>query len=151
MNEPSKLSRRDWFRLRAPKVNQFLGSESPTAKNDVLKPIEHPPNHDGLDLAQLPPMREAVLSVAQINTLFSDIGGLATDVQLMQRTRSSARATAQQATNPEQLEFAKTSLLNGAIPRVQIRYRWKGSLWIDTLATQGTGLFKLVRIAHQNG
>jgi hypothetical protein len=147
MKDSSKMSRRDWFRLRVAPSNPLLGHETSTANSNVLKPIEHPPNHDGLDLSELPPMRQAVLSIEQVNTLFSDIGGLATDIQLMQRAAHSARATAQIANTTEQLDFARQALVHGTIPRIQIRYRWQNSLWIDTLKREPDG-FQLVRISH---
>ncbi|MEZ6093426.1 MAG: hypothetical protein R3C03_04190 [Pirellulaceae bacterium] len=150
MNQPKKLSRRDWFRLRVPRTNKSLGNEETTIERDVLTPIEHPPNHDGLDLAALPPMREAVLSIEQVESLFSDISDLATDIQLMQRTRNANRATAKHANSAEQLNVAKAAMLTGSIPRMQIRYRWEESLWIDTLSAQSDGVYKLVRIAHVN-
>ncbi len=149
MNEPSNLSRRDWFRLRVPRPNKSLGVDEAIVGKNALKPIAHPPNHDGLDLTQLPPMREAVLSHEQIRQLFKDVGELATDVVLMQKPKSgSSRATANRAEVRERLQLAEAALLGGSVPRLQIRYRWQDSLWIDTLTSIGNG-FKLVRIAHQ--
>jgi len=148
MSESKNISRRDWFRLKVKRENRTLGNEPAQKQTDTLQPIEHPPNHDGLDLNELPPMRQADLSQEQVEALFGDIGGLATDVQLMQRATKSSRATAQNADTTKQLELAKTALLTGHVPRVQIRYRWKDSLWIDTLAAE-QGSFKLIRIAHQ--
>jgi hypothetical protein len=158
-------SRRDWFRLRMPHQSRSLSENtastatapasspekssvtSPSKAADGLQPIAHPPNHDGMDLAQLPPMREAVLSIEQIQTLFDDIEKLASDVQVMQRSAGSRRAGVTGGDNAQQLGFAKTALLGGQQQRIQIRYRWQGSQWIDTLASQADG-FKLVRIEH---
>lgn len=149
MNNSQKMSRRDWFRLRKPQTNQTLGATPPNPP-ETLKEIEHPPNHDGMDLSLLPPMREALLSTEQVEALFTDIAGLASDVQLMQRANKAQRATAQAANTKEQLALAKTALVNGDVPRVQIRYRWEGSLWIDTLVNQESQGFKLVRITHES-
>lgn len=158
----SKMSRRAWFRLRPPTPAAPPAAEPPVApvakpirdptvgqQTIGLAPIEQPPNHDGMDLSKLPPMREAVLSPEQVSELFSDIEELGTDVLLMQRRSSAARdrATASLTNTANQLEIARTSLLSGKIPRVQIRYRWQDSLWIDTLEAKPDG-FRIIRIAH---
>lgn len=148
MSDSPKLSRREWFRLRVPHQNRLLDDAAQPTRNDVLKPIEHPPNHDGLDLSELPPMREALLTIEQVEELFTDIRNLATDVLLMQRSTGAQRATASRAETIEQLVLAKTSLLSGRVKRVQIRYRWQDSLWIDTLSSQPEG-YRLIRIAHR--
>lgn len=174
MNDKQKLSRRDWFRLKrtddtADKktpISKTLGKGavknsggekcSSTGKSidrcsdePALKEISHPPNHDGMDLSQLPPMREACLSDEQVQSLFSDIQLLGSNIQLMQRTFGSQRAHAAEVESAEQLRIAKSELLNGRIARVQIRYRWQDSLWIDTLAKQDEG-YRLVRISHDS-
>jgi hypothetical protein len=127
----------------------MLSENAQLAESQVLKPIEHPPNHDGLDLSELPPMREAILSVDQIQSLFTDIEQLATDVLLMQHSSNSQRANVAKADTGNKLALAKHALLNGQLQKLQIRYRWQDSLWIDTLATQADG-YRLVRIAHRN-
>ena len=148
MNHDSKnLTRRDWFRLRIPHQNQMLSETSSESETETLTPIEHPPNHDGLDLSKLPPMREATLSKEQVMALFSDIENLATDILLMQRSTGETRASASKADTASKLDLAKTALLSGSVQRVQVRYRWQDSLWIDTLKTELDG-FHIVRIAH---
>lgn len=150
MNQDSKkLSRREWFRLRSPHQNQMLSESTAILESETLTPIEHPPNPDGLDPALLPPMREAIISQDQLKTLFNDIGQLATDVMLMQRTTGDRRASVASVDTVKNLEHAQSALLFGSIQRVQIRYRWKNSLWIDTLQRKSNG-FHLVRIAHQS-
>lgn len=151
MNESAKMSRRDWFRLRRPDKDhgENLATEKSSAlSSSGLKPIAHPPNHDGLDLTELPPMREAILSREQVADLFSDVGKLATDVLLMRRGSDSMRATVTKANTEEQLELAKAALLSGAVSRVQVRYSWQASQWIDTLQVQDGG-YRLVRIMHR--
>ena len=159
MTDSPKISRRDWFRLRVPHQNQMLDKrdtgpakteDSSNAISETatgLMPIEHPPNHDGLDLSALPPMREATLSKEQVITLFSDIEQLATDILLMQRMTGAQRADASKADSSTKLELAKSALLSGLVPRMQIRYRWQDQQWIDTLKRQDDG-FHIVRIAH---
>lgn len=161
MTDSPKLSRRQWFRLRMPYPNKNHHEPSPEnaqpvgrlanfaqAASNGLQPIEHPPNHDGLDLAKLPPMREAILSCEEVSDLFADIEQLASDVLLMQRPTGAQRANASSADDYQQLEAAKHALLNGVVPRLQIRYRWQNSHWIDTLRRENNG-FHLVRINHQ--
>jgi hypothetical protein len=157
MAEGNKMSRRDWFRLvpRRPESetpdNASRNAErvaAPTmgASTHGLKTIPHPENHDGMDLAELPPMREAFLSEDQVRQLFDDIESLATEVLLMQRPVGSVRALGS-ASTAEQLRTALQSLLSGTVPRVQIRYHWQSSHWIDTLERHEAGI-RLVRIAH---
>ena len=150
MSDAKKMSRRDWFRLaRRAKTD----GANPSADNsmgdraDGLEPIERPVNHDGMDLSQLPPLREASLTADQVNQLFADIQELASDILLMQRSTRSPRATASRATTVEQLHSAREAILNGTIPRLQIRYRWEAANWIDTLQSNGEE-FRLVRIQH---
>ncbi len=146
MNSSSrKMSRRDWFRLKTP-TESLLGNETPHHEPTVLQPLETPPNHDGMDLAELPPMREANLSPDQLALLFGDIQQLGTDIQLFQRARANEKT---QSDPVASLAKAKESLLNGATKRVQIRYRWNGSPWIDTLENQSES-FRLLRISHTN-
>jgi hypothetical protein len=153
------MSRRDWFRLLP------RGAEPETANNTAasepihaaahsmgpaphgLQAIPHPQNHDGMNLADLPPMREAFLSEEQVRQLFADIEAFASEVLLMQRLAGSAHATASATSATEQLRTAQQSLLTGEIARVQIRYRWEDSHWIDTLARRDSDV-RLVRIAH---
>ena len=143
-------SRRDWFRLRTATPGSMLTKPSSTIPgspaSDGLTPIEHPPNYDGMDLSQLPPMREATLSAAQIKSLFSDIGTLATDVLLMQRHAGTQRAQAGSG-DDDKLPLAQSALLSGTVERIQIRYQWQEMLWIDTIGKTPDG-FRLVRIAH---
>ncbi|PHS13984.1 MAG: hypothetical protein COA78_06270 [Blastopirellula sp.] len=150
MNQANpKVSRRDWFRLKIPHQNQSLGVDEPTANvSKQLEPIEHPPNHDGLDLNELPPMREALLSEDQLAMLFGDIEKLATEVQLMQRnSRTSGPNDRAKMDQSSSLSSAKDALLQNKTKRLQIRYRWNDTLWIDTLERKDLG-FRLVRISH---
>lgn len=157
MSNSNTMSRRDWFRLlprHTESQTEIVACETVgTATHSMgtaphgLQAIPHPENHDGMNLAELPPMREAVLSHEQVQQLFADIETLAGDVLLMQRLTGSARATASTISTAEQLRSAQQSLLSGAIPRVQIRYHWNASNWIDTLERRDAGV-RLVRIAH---
>ncbi len=120
------MNRRDWFRLQ---------------------PIDLPPNHDGMDLAQLPPMREALISFDEADSLFSDLESNATNIQLFQKDAQSKTGQLS-GTNKLSLQFARTALLEGRIQRLQIRYSWNGADWIDTLEAK-SNCFRLVRIEHR--
>jgi hypothetical protein len=95
MAEGKKMSRRDWFRLVPRRSeSETLEGDAPSeavraaasmgASSRGLQSIPHPENHDGMDLAELPPMSEAFLSNEQVQQLFADIETLATDILLMQ-------------------------------------------------------------------
>ncbi len=151
MTESNKMTRREWFRLRPQRTesenagnrqDHLVGEES-----RALQPIEEPVNHDGMDLSELPPMREASLSEEEVRQLFSDIQALGEDILLMQRSARSQRASASRATTADQLRTALETLLSGAVPRVQIRYKWEDSNWIDTLERREADV-RLIRIAH---
>ncbi len=106
MNESQQsINRREWFRLAAPRQNRPMrqpestpissmettGDEHSNRSSDChfvgnaidssqLKPISKPENLAGMNLNDLPPMREAFLSIDQVASLFQDIQDLATDV-----------------------------------------------------------------------
>ncbi len=151
MTDQNKISRRAWFRLAKPPAAIPANSSPsrPSVGNQPvgLEPIAHPVNYDGMDMAELPPMREATLSTSEVQQLFDDINALASDILLMQRSPRANRATAGTATT-EQLNAARDALLSNTISRVQIRYHWQDTHWIDTLENQGKQ-FRLVRIAHE--
>ena len=139
MNSKSpEMSRRDWFRLRRPEdSNQTLGNESPKTQA-----VDHPVNHGGMDLAELPPFHEAVLSTAEIEVLFSDIEYFGKQIMVM----TSARAAPTQDAGPA-LKQAQQNLLNGSLSKIQIRYHFRGTNWIDTIQQRNDG-YRIIRIAH---
>ena len=167
MAEDNTMSRRDWFRLRPRRseadtraditasearrqtlsATEHSMGESPHG----LQPIAHPENHDSMNLSELPPMREALLSEEQVRQLFADIEALACDILLMQRSARSQRATAStsasKVTTAEQLRIAQQTFLSGSVPRLQIRYHWQTANWIDTLERRDNGV-RLIRITH---
>ncbi len=147
MKDTAKVSRRDWFRLRVNKSARSLGESDANGPATGLKPIEHPPNHDGLDLSELPPMREAELSVDDVKSLFADVEQFASDIQLTQQSNNRSRTSGQIDQDRDRLKIAKEALLSGAVNRLQIRYRWQNALWIDTLEDRPAG-YRLVRIRH---
>ena len=161
MSEVNRMSRRDWFRLRPrreePQASPATdATEQPTAgirqhsigeSTNGLQPVAHPENHDGMNLSELPPMREALLNEEQVRQLFSDIEGYGSDIVLMQRSAPSRRATLSNTLTAEQFQIARDSLLSGTVGRLQIRYHWQSANWIDTLERREDGV-RLVRITH---
>ena len=132
------MSRRDWFRLRRPKV-ELMGAE----QRSPLRPTEQPPNHDGMDLSELPPMHEAILDDAQVRSLFTDIEECASEIRLI--ARRGPETSKQQTAS---LRLAADHFLSGRLSKLQIRYHWQSANWIDTLEQQPQG-FRLVRIQHR--
>ena len=156
MSENVRMSRRDWFRLRPHrseveilKVSTSVVDRRPVIgqSQETLQPVAFPENHGSINLAELPPMCEGLLSVEQVRQLFSDIESLASQILLMQRLPNAQCATTPGLSTPEQLRAAESTLLSGAMPRVQIRYHWESVNWIDTLERREDG-FRLVRIRH---
>jgi hypothetical protein len=146
MSKFTDMSRRGFFSSRRATNNQSLGpcgTKSPNSEG--LQPIEKPPNHDGMNLDELPPLREAMLSRDEIASLFDDIQNQGTDITLMQRP--SSQTTRSNLDTNSTLAAAKIAFLRGDIKRLQIRYRWRELLWIDTLEQQGQAA-RLVRVSH---
>ena len=155
------MNRRDWFRLRRAN-SKTLQSEDTSGQNEShaslrstpdlgttssMQPIALPPNHDGMDLAKLPLMREALLRLDEVLELLNDIETHATEIQLLQRDQSLVSNSVHN--NPKEgIELARQSLSNASIARFQIRYSWRNAFWIDTLETVSNG-FRLVRIEHR--
>lgn len=155
------MSRRDWFRLRKPNAETLPAAISKTENapagdvlvnsklthNDRLRPIDLPPNHDGMDLAQLPPMREALLTSDEVDALIMDLESNATNIQLFQKDAQSKTGQSS-GTNSHAVRLARVALFEGRTRRLQIRYSWNEADWIDTLEARPNG-FRLVRIEHR--
>lgn len=90
----------------------------------------------------LPTLVEGVLSDGELESLFAELGAHARIVEVL--AKSAARGHA--AERPSLAE-AYRLLLAGAVRAVQIRYRFDGAEWTDTLLPRGMG-FRLVRCRH---
>jgi len=77
--------------------------------------------------------------------LFRDLENSASDVQL-NRGGPSQNPLGKQPT-ADQLRAAHQALREGSLNRLQIRYRWEGALWIDTLQRVDRE-YRLIRVAH---
>lgn len=84
-------------------------------------------------------LREAVLDRATLERLFADLAGCAQVVAVLARGDDGTRVV--------DLDEARGRLLAGTAARVQIRYRFAGEEWWDTLLAARDGV-RLVRICH---
>ena len=96
-----------------------------------------------LDAEALPSLQQAVLDAATLARLVSDIQGLTEVDEVLLKGGSSAMASTQRRT----LADAVDALQQGHVLGVQVRYRYQGQAWWDTLLRAPQGI-RLVRIAH---
>jgi hypothetical protein len=89
----------------------------------------------------LPPLQDALLDGACLLALFRDLSGLVEIDEILLKDGPQSRAVEQ----PLSLEEARAALEQGRAMGVQIRYRYQGSLWWDTLMRTPHGI-RLVRI-----
>ncbi|MCR9115381.1 MAG: hypothetical protein NXI22_00360 [bacterium] len=130
----------DWVRLKPAKPGASMGTAPP-----ALQPLEEPVNHSGYDLSSLPPMREALLNITELQALFADLKQHAEHVQFVLRGESLSEADKQR-----RFDAVIDRLEAGGVSRIQIRYRWRRAHWIDTIDRQEAG-FRLIRIVHVDG
>ena len=79
---------------------------------------------------------------AWVERLFEDLAGHAEVESIATKAGPGAQAGAAAAT----LDDARRRLLDGGVRGLQIRYRWQGQAWIDTLLAAPGG-WRVVRIA----
>ena len=87
----------------------------------------------------VPPMWQADLSAEMLAPLFADLSASAEVVSVRGRC-----ARRENSTEPLTLADAHACLVSGAFAGVQLRYRFDGQEWIDTLLRLA-GAFRLVR------
>ena len=92
---------------------------------------------------QLPPLQVTVLDASTLAQLFSDLETCATGVTVQPRTRPDLPPAL------ISLAEAQVQLASGSLRGVQIRYRYEGGSWCDTLITQPAGT-RLVRICEDD-
>jgi hypothetical protein len=95
------------------------------------------------EAAALPSLQEAVLDAATLARLVSDIQGLAVVDEVLLKGGGAAMASTQRRTLAEAVD----ALQQGQVMGVQVRYRYQGQAWWDTLLRVPQGI-RLVRIAH---
>jgi hypothetical protein len=96
-----------------------------------------------LDAEALPSLQQAVLDAATLARLVSDIQGLTEVDEVLLKGGSSAMASPQRRSLADAVE----ALQRGQVLGVQVRYRYQGQAWWDTLLRAPQGI-RLVRIAH---
>ena len=101
-------------------------------------PLELPrPHGEG---PPVPPMWQATLDSALLAQLFMDLSACA-EVHSVQGKADPKRPASR---DPLTLDDAQERLASGGALAVQIRYRYDGHEWTDTIARTGEG-FRLIR------
>ncbi|NMO14902.1 hypothetical protein HPC49_05960 [Pyxidicoccus fallax] len=96
-----------------------------------------------LDAESLPSLQQAVLDAATLARLVSDIEGLTLVDEVLLKGGGASMASTQRSTLAEAVD----ALQRGQVVGVQVRYRYQGQAWWDTLLRAPQGI-RLVRIAH---
>lgn len=92
----------------------------------------------------IPEMREALLTEAEVRLLVADLLSHADAI----RTLCKAGSRRQTPSNVLPLEVAAEQLLSRSVPAIQIRYRFEGYEWSDTLTTTPSPGLRLIRCRH---
>ena len=110
-----------------------------------MQPISKPPNHDGLDMSELPPVHQAELSKEELIALFADVEQCATNIEIIGQRSAPGQVDAN-----AYLQTLLDKLLRGEVEKTQIRYAWRSIRWIDTIQLSANR-YRLVRIGHPGG
>ena len=108
-----------------------------------MKNLDHSepmPVRDDVPLADL---QDEIVDPERLGQLLFDIE---TQTELVE-IRVKGGATAQASTGAGTLVAARTLLEGGSVLGVQLRYRWRGFEWWDTLLRSPAGI-RLIRIQH---
>jgi len=91
---------------------------------------------------KLPPLHQAALDAATVDALFADLAACTRVLAVVPRraTRTMTEET------PIDLATARDGLRDGSLRGVQVRYRYDGREWCDTLMPLPDGSTRLVRI-----
>jgi hypothetical protein len=94
----------------------------------------------------LPDLQQSVLDPDTLAQLFSDLGSLTEILEVIPKALAESYV-------PESSEIGldegRRMLLSGVVRGLQIRYRYQGSQWWDTLLPDAaSGGFRIVRIQH---
>ena len=94
-----------------------------------------------LSTESLPALQDALLDPETLGMLFRDLSGLVEIDEILLKGELRSHASERSVS----LEEARAALEHGRVMGVQIRYRYEGSPWWDTLLRTPQG-FRLVRI-----
>lgn len=92
------------------------------------------------------PLQDSLLDEVSVGQLFFDIANAAELIAVLQKGTATQRAGGA-ASSPDALEDAHRALATGQIGGVQIRYRFGGEEWWDTLLRTERGV-RLIRVSH---
>lgn len=90
----------------------------------------------------MPELLEAVVDASLVARYFEDLARCAEVGEVIPKRAARERACVER---PWTLEEAKTAILAGEVRGVQIRYRYAGEEWWDTLIAQENGV-RMVRV-----
>lgn len=111
-----------------------------------MRDNNHLPTEGEAGDPQLPALSEALLDPAILDQLLADIASCAQLLEVVVKGGSQRRASGARA----DLEEARRLLAGGEIRGLQLRYRFEGVEWWDTLMRAPEGI-RLVRIGHTWG
>lgn len=96
---------------------------------------------------ELPALHNAMLDMAQVEQLLSDIETCTQLVEILPKYAAQGYVSDRAGVT---LAEARTLLANRAVRGLQLRYRYDGGDWWDTLMLAGDR-FRVVRIQHDSG
>ena len=94
----------------------------------------------------VPLLVEGVIDPATLRQLFADLAAAATDLLIREKGDPRGYAAAAELSPQAALD----RLLSGATRAVQLRYRFDGHEWTDTVLAAPTG-FRVLRCRHEAG
>lgn len=108
--------------------------------------MEAPPTSETPDTPELPDLQQSVLDPETLAQLFVDLGSFTEIVEVIPKAMAEGYVPESSTIT---LEEGREMLLSGAVRGLQIRYRYQGSQWWDTLLPDAnSGGFRIVRIQH---
>lgn len=124
-------------RVSLPVVESGAGGGEPATASEEAAPLRD---------EDLPELCDEVIGAATLGALFADLRSETRVFSVSLKAQGARRAEAGEAS----LASAEEELLRGSIGGAQIRYEYRGAVWIDTLLPRSDG-FRLVRIRHELG
>ena len=98
-------------------------------------------------VAALPDLQQSALDPETLAQLFSDLSSLTEILEII--PKAAAAGYVEEKSTQITLDEARDLLLSSSIRGLQIRYRYQGTQWWDTLLPDSSGHgFRIVRIQH---
>jgi hypothetical protein len=95
--------------------------------------------------APLPDLHQSELDEATLQQLFDDVGNHTELMEVIPKFAASSYVPEIAAIT---LAEGHRLLLDGGVRALQLRYRFGGSIWWDTLTPNASGTFRILRIQH---